>query len=55
MICYIKKKLMTIKNDRFPFNMLKSHISALLEQKKIRILVEGPPLCGKTSIILSAL
>ncbi|KAK8887280.1 hypothetical protein M9Y10_038318 [Tritrichomonas musculus] len=35
--------------------MLKSSILALIEQNKIRILVEGPPLCGKTSMILSAL
>lgn len=35
--------------------MIKEYILSLLEQKKIRILVEGPPLCGKTSMILSAL
>lgn len=35
--------------------MIKEYISSLIKQKKIRILIEGPALCGKTSMILSAL
>lgn len=35
--------------------MIQASILALLQQQTVRILVEGPALCGKTSMILSAL
>ncbi|OHS99302.1 ATPase, AAA family protein [Tritrichomonas foetus] len=35
--------------------MIKSAILANLDQKKVRIIVDGPPLCGKTTTILTAL